>query len=93
MKSESYCIMNAIIIGIVLNIVLPLVVSPFTTSEEKMPPKGAAALSPKGQFMHMLVHHGHVPVMSSFIIALIVGLSVYLGYMIKPAENLMKLVK
>ena len=93
MDHESYCIMNAVLIGIALNIVLPLVVSPFATPEEKMPPRGAASLSPKGQFMHMLVHHGQVPVMSSAIIALIVALSVYVGYVTKPVEKLMKLVK
>ena len=92
MDHEFKCIVNAVLIGIVLNIVLPLVVAPFATPEEVKPPKGAAALSPKGQFMHMLVHHGQVPLMSSAIIALIVGLSVYLGYCLKPCERLMKLV-
>ena len=92
MDHEFKCILNAILIGIVLNIVLPLVVAPFATPEEVKPPKGAASLSPKGQFMHMLVHHGQVPVMSSAIIALIVGLYVYLGYCLKPCERLMKLV-
>ena len=92
MDHEFKCIMNAIIFGIVLNIVLPLVVAPFATPEEKMPSKGAASLSPKGQFMHMLVHHGQVPVMSSAIIALIVGLSIYLGYLFKPYERLQNLL-
>lgn len=92
MNHEYKCILNAILIGIVLNIVLPLIVAPFATSEEKMPKEGAASLPPKGQFMHMLVHHGQVPVVSSAIIALIVGLSVYLGYCFKPCERVMKLV-
>jgi len=92
MNHEYKCILNAILIGILLNIILPLVVAPFATPEEKMPKKGATSLSPKGQFMHMLVHHGQVPVMSSAIIALIVGLSVYLGYLFKPYERLQKLV-
>ena len=90
---EGYCIANAIVIGVVLNIVLPMVLTPFATEEEKMPKGGAASLDPKGQFMHMLVHHGQVPVMSSVIIALIVGLSVFLGYKIKPVEKLMSLMK
>jgi len=93
MGSESYCIVNAIIFGIFLNIVLPHVLTPFATDEEKMPPNGAASLDMKGQFMHMMVHHKQVPVMSSFIIALIVGLSVYLGYVLKPTEKLMNLNK
>ena len=86
MKDESNCILNAIVVGVVLNLVLPVLLKPFATEEEKKPPNGAASLSPKGQFMHMMVHHGQVPVMSSLIIALIVGLSVYLGYVLKPVN-------
>ena len=86
MKEQSNCILNAIVIGVVLNLVLPVVLKPLATEEEKKPPNGAASLSLKGQFMHMMVHHGQVPVMSSLIIALIVGLSVYLGYVLKPVN-------
>ena len=92
MGSEAYCIMNAILIGVVLNIVLPMVVTPFATPDEKMPPNGAASLSPKGQFMHMMVHHNKVPFMSSVIVAIIVGLAVYLGYCLKPAERIIKFI-
>ena len=90
---EGYCIANAIVFGVVLNIVLPMVLTPFATEEEKMPKGGAVSLGPKGQFMHMLVHHGQVPVMSSVIIALIVGLAVFLGYQMKPVEKIMSLMK
>jgi len=72
-------IINSIIYGVILNIFLPLILEPFSTEEEKIPPNGAASLSLKGQFMHMMVHHGQVPFMSSIIIAIIVGLSVFLG--------------
>ena len=90
---EVYCIVNAIVFGVVLNIVLPMVVTPFATEEEKMPKGGAVSLDPKGQFMHMLVHHGQVPVVSSLIIALMVGLAVFLGYQMKPVEKIMSLMK
>lgn len=89
MKSE-YCIYNAILLGVILNIFLPYILTPFATEGEKKPPEGAESLSYKGQFMHMMVHHNQVPVMSSLIIALIVGLSVYLGYVLKPLERLLK---
>lgn len=93
MGSEGYCLANAIFMGVVLNIVLPLVLSPFATEEERIPPNGAASLSLKGQFIHMMVHHNQVVLMSSLIIALIVGLSVFLGYKLKPVERLVKLIK
>lgn len=93
MNHEGYCLANAIFMGVVLNIVLPLLLSPFATDEEKKPPNGAASLSFKGQFMHMMVHHNQVVFMSSLIIALIVGLAVFLGYKFKPCERLMKLFK
>tara|TARA_B100001094_G_scaffold272806_1_gene278848 strand:- start:1317 stop:1598 length:282 start_codon:yes stop_codon:yes gene_type:complete len=88
MGDETKCIVNAMIVGVILNLVLPLVVTPIATKEEIKPPDGAAALSYKGQFVHMLVHHNQVPVMSSLIVALIVGLAVYLGYEYKPYEKL-----
>jgi len=76
-------IINSIIYGVILNIILPLVLGPFATEEEKVPPNGAASLSLKSQFMHMMVHHNQVPFMSSVIIAIIVGLSVFLGKQFK----------
>ena len=91
MNHEGYCLVNSIFMGVVLNIVLPLILSPFATEEEKKPSKGAASLSFKGQFMHMMVHHNQVMFMSSLIIALIVGLAVVLGYQLKPTERFMKL--
>jgi len=75
----QFDLINPIIFGVLLNIVLPLVLKPHATEEEIRPPNGAASLSLKGQFMHMMVHHNQVPLMSSVIIAIIVGLSVYLG--------------
>ena len=86
-------ILKACVVGIILNLVLPFILKPFATPQEIKPPNGAASLSYKGQFMHMMVHHNQVPFMSSLIIALIVGLSVYLGYKLKPFDCLMKLKK
>ena len=79
MKSESYCVANAVLIAVLLNLVLPMLLKPLATEDEIKHPNGASELSYKGQFMHMMVHHNQVPLMSSVIIAIIVGLSVYLG--------------
>ena len=76
-------VLKSAIVGILLNLVLPFILNPFATEEEIKPPNGAAQLSLKSQFMHMMVHHNQVPFMSSLIIALIVGLSVYISQMIK----------
>ena len=65
-----------VIIAVILNLVLPLVASPFATSEEIKPPDGAGNLSFKSQIMHMLVHHNQVPLTSSIIIAAIVFISI-----------------
>ena len=79
----SKCALNAAFLGVILNLVLPMLLVPFATGEEKSPKNGAASLSMKGQVMHMLVHHQQVPVTSSLIIFAIVFLSVQLGYMFK----------
>tara|TARA_B100002019_G_C21240471_1_gene585232 strand:- start:515 stop:799 length:285 start_codon:yes stop_codon:yes gene_type:complete len=94
MNHEGYCLANAIFMGVLLNILFSLLFPPFATNEEqKRPQLQAASLPLKGQFMHMMVHHNKILFMSSLIIALIVGLSVFLGYKLKPCERLMKLFK
>jgi len=76
-------IVKSAVIGIFLNLVLPYILKPYATEEEIKPPDGAAQLSLKSQFMHMMVHHNQVPFMSSLIIAFMVGLSVYISQMVK----------
>ena len=80
------CIINSVLFAVILNIVLPIILTPVATKEEKKPPNGAKNLSYKGQFMHMIVHHGQIPFMSSVIVAIIVGLSVFLNYTFKPIK-------
>ena len=87
MNKNYICIMNAIILGILLNISLSIVLSRYATEEEKKPPMGATNLSFKSQFMHMMVHHNQVLLMSSIIVGFIVGLSVWLGYSFNPIEK------
>ena len=79
-ENKSKCLQNAVLMGVILNIVLPYLIKPFASQEEITPSNGVKSLDFKGQIMHMLIHHHMVPVSSSVIIALIVGLSVYLGY-------------
>ena len=92
MKSESYCVANAVLIAVILNLVLPFVLSPLATEEEINPPGCPSKLSYKSQFMHMMVHHKKVPLTSSLIVGLIVGLSVFLGYKWKPVNKMMSIV-
>ena len=89
---DSSCILYATLFAIALNIILPLIFKHFATDDEKHP-KDSSKLTLKGQFMHMMVHHNQVPFMSSLTIALIVGLSVFLGYLLNPVGNLMVLLK
>jgi hypothetical protein len=73
---KNMLFIKAAIIGVVLNIALALILSPFASKEEIKPPNGAAKLPFKSQVMHMLVHHGQVLFTSSLIVGLLVGLSV-----------------
>ena len=72
-------LVRAVIIGVLINLVLPFLVRPFATPAQIKPPSGAASLSFFDQLMHMFVHHAQVPLTSSIIVAVIVGLSVYLA--------------
>ena len=75
-------ILMSIIVGIVINIVLPLIIKPFATPEQIKPPNGADKLSFFDQLIHMFVHHAQVPLTSSIIVAVIVGLSSFVGQML-----------
>ena len=79
MDHEMKCILNSVLIAVALNLVLPQVVTylPIDKSNE---------------YMQMLDHHKMTPVSSSVVVALITGLAVYLGYLLKPVERLQKLV-
>ena len=79
MDHEFKCIMNAIIFAVFLNLVLPILADfiPVNKSNE---------------YFKMLAHHKMTPVSSSVIIVAITGLSIYLGYLIKPYERLQKLL-
>jgi len=77
------CVVNAVIYAVALNLILPMIAKPFATEDEIKPPNGASNLSFKSQIVHMLVHHSQVPITSSVIVALIVALSITLGYKFK----------
>jgi hypothetical protein len=77
-------LIKPIMVGVAINLVLPKIVTPFATPDEIKPPTGNAKdLNMKQQLVHMLVHHGQVPVSSSLIIGTIVGLSVFIASKIK----------
>ena len=93
MGSKSNCVMNAVVMAVIVGVVVPAIISPFATASEITPPSGTSALSLKGQFMHIMYHHnGWPPLMSSFTLALITGLAVFLGYTLCPVTRLRKLV-
>ena len=71
----SNVIICAIFIAVVINLILPMLIKPLASEDEVKPPNGAQNLQFKSQLMHMFVHHAQVPVSSSIIIAVIVGLS------------------
>ena len=75
-------IIISVVVAVILNIVLSVVFSLFATENQKKPPNGAASLNVVGQFMHMMVHHKQVLPMSSFIVGLVVFLSVLISSLI-----------
>jgi len=79
MKVNSKVLLYSVVIGVIVNLVLPFVLKPLATAEQIKPPNGAENLSFFDQLMHMFVHHAQVPLTSSIIVAVIVLVSVYLG--------------
>ena len=88
MKDEMECILNAVTVAVVLNLVVPQLFKPYATPEEVNPSGGPANLSMKGQFMHMMVRHAELPILSSLSIGLMLAVCIYLGYKLNPMKYL-----
>ena len=79
MDHELNCLLNAMFFAVVLNLVLPILADYLPVNKTN-------------EYFKMLAHHKMTPVSSSVIVAVITGLSVYLGYLVKPVDRLQKLV-
>jgi len=75
-------ITKCVIIAVLINLILPMFIKPFATKDQITPPQGAHNLSFFDQIIHMLIHHSQVPLTSSLIVGLVVGLSVVLARLI-----------
>jgi hypothetical protein len=78
MDHELNCLLNAMFFAVVLNLVLPILADYLPVNKSN-------------EYFKMLAHHKMTPVSSSVIVAVITGLSVYLGYLLKPVDRLQKL--
>ena len=85
---ESNCIINAVLVGIVISVVMPRVLLMFAEPGEVKQPLQLDGLSDKSKLMHLMAHKEKMPILSALIVAFIVGLSVYLGYILKPMDLL-----
>ena len=72
-------LIKSVVVAVLINLILPAVIKPLATPEQIKPPNGAENLSFFDQLMHMFVHHAQVPLTSSLIIIVIVGLSIFIG--------------
>jgi hypothetical protein len=83
MKSGIGCVINACIYAVVLNLILPRLLTMNLTEEEKKPKGCPSKMSMKSQIMHLLYHHSRAPVSTSLVLVVFVSLSITLGYRFK----------
>ena len=77
---EFKCILKSVIIAVILNLTIPQFLKLFATEYEKKPIYGVSNFTYREQFMHMMYHYSQFPIISSIMIALIVGVSITLNY-------------
>ena len=78
----NYFLKFSLLIGILINLIVPKILNKFATPDQIKPPNGATELNLFDQIMHMFVHHNQVPLSSSLIIAIIIGLSLLISKLI-----------
>ena len=86
--SNKYFILNSILIGVLINLILPLILKRFATTREIRSRGSTDRFTYKGQFMSMMVNHNKIPFISSIVVAIIIGISIFLGDLLKPTENI-----
>lgn len=86
-QEEQDFILKAMACSVFLNVVLSFLATNIATPEEVTPPNGAMNLPFKSQIIHMLVHHNQVLVVSSLIVAVVVGLSIFIGYQLQSVDK------
>ena len=74
---DTNLLLCAMLISVVLNIVVPNIVNTMASDEQKQIHGGDGGLV--DSMIRMCVHHTKTPVPSSIIVAVMVGLSVYLA--------------
>ena len=72
-------ILKSVVVGVLLNIILAFVVTPYATPDEVKPPDGAGKLSYYSQVIHILSHHNQIKLTSSLVVGVLVALSVYIA--------------
>ncbi len=87
---DSNCIINAIIIGIVISLVMPKLVLSFAKPDEIKLPQNLDNASMKHKFMHLMAHKEKMPLLTVLIVSFVIGISMYVGYMVDPMKYLKK---
>ena len=81
----SKILLYSIVVSVIINLVLPQILLPFATPEEKKPPNGPALLSFKQKFMHMFVHHAQVPIIynySNYCFNICIGFNIFVKFIL-----------
>ena len=81
-------ILTTIVVALLLNSIIPNILIPFATEEEK----DLKDLGFKGNFMRLMVYNSAYPLSCSIYILLLVLISLYLGQMIKIKSSVIKSV-
>ena len=73
----------AVVIAVCINLFLPQVLKRLATRKQIMPPHGRLHyLSFGNQLMHMFVQHAQVPITSSILVAVIMGLAMLMTHLL-----------
>lgn len=83
-------IITSIIIVVLLNLTIPNILLPYIKSKHSHPENGIDKLNFGQKFMNLMYFLAKAPLLSSLVLAVMVGISVFLGSMIKIRPSTVK---
>lgn len=83
-------IITSVVILLILNFTIPNILLPYVKHNQSHPKDGIENLSFKDKFLHLMYFLAKAPILSSLVLVIMCGISIFLGSLIKIRPSTIK---
>ena len=86
-------IITSVIIILIINLTIPNIILPYIKHKQSHPKEGIENLSFKEKFLHFMYFLAKAPILSSLVLIILCGTSIFLGSIIKIRPSTIKSIQ